>query len=79
MSAASHDPEQGRDRAVVLLLDLADTTWRMFVPPTLTVGGGLYADTHWGTKPWLTLVGVPVGLALSILLVRRQLRKAGNS
>jgi F0F1-type ATP synthase assembly protein I len=46
----------------------------MFVPPAVLVPAGLWADLKWGTKPWLTLVGLLVGLSLSVLLVRAQLR-----
>lgn len=60
--------------AVTLLLTMADTTWRMFVPSIGVIGSGLWADLKFHTKPWLTLAAVPVGLALSVLLVRRQLR-----
>jgi F0F1-type ATP synthase assembly protein I len=53
---------------------MADTTWRMFVPPALVVPAGLYGDIHLHTKPWLTIVSAVAGLGLSVLLVRRQLR-----
>ena len=68
------DQAQGRKYALELIVSMADTTWRMFVPPGVLVTAGLWADLHWGTKPWLTIVGLVVGLALSILLVRAQLR-----
>ncbi len=58
-----------------LLASMADTTWRMFTPPALLVSGGLWIDLHWGTKPWMTALATVVGLALSILLVRAQLRR----
>jgi F0F1-type ATP synthase assembly protein I len=47
----------------------------MFVPSIVVIGGALWADLHWGTKPWLTIISVPIGLACSVLLVRRQLRE----
>jgi len=62
------------DGALQLILSMADTTWRMFVPPALVVPAGLYGDITLGTKPWLTIVSAAAGLALSVLLVRRQLR-----
>lgn len=51
-----------------------DTSTRLFVP---SVGGtvlGLWADNSWGTKPWLTLVGVTVGTIIAFLLVYLQLK-----
>lgn len=58
-----------------LLLTMADTTWRMFIPTALFVSGGIFADLNLGTAPWLTFVSVVIGLASSVLLVRKQLRK----
>jgi uncharacterized protein (DUF983 family) len=46
----------------------------MFVPSIVVIGGGLWADLSFRTKPWLTLLSVPLGLTCSALLVRRQLR-----
>ncbi|HVQ44463.1 MAG TPA: AtpZ/AtpI family protein [Candidatus Saccharimonadia bacterium] len=60
---------------LALLLAMADTTWRMFTPPALLVAGGIWFDLHQGTKPWVTIVAAAVGLSLSVLLVRSQLRK----
>lgn len=74
VSKTSHDPGKGRDNAVVLLMTLADTTWRMLVPTGVLALGGVWADLHWGTKPWLTLLAVPLGLGISVVLIRRQLK-----
>lgn len=65
---------QGRKYALELIVSMADTTWRMFVPPALLVPAGLWADLKWDTRPWLTMAGLVVGLTLSVLLVRAQLR-----
>jgi F0F1-type ATP synthase assembly protein I len=67
-SKPERDAAIGRRYALELIVSMADTTWRMLVP------AGLWADLKWGTKPWLTLVGLLVGLSLSVLLVRAQLR-----
>jgi hypothetical protein len=81
----TRDPENKQERTVpkseeasllALFAAMADTTWRMFTPPALLVAGGLYVDVKYGTKPWLTIAGAVVGMALSILLVRQQLRKS---
>ena len=69
-----HTQANTRKYALELIVSMADTTWRMFVPPALLVPAGLWADIKWGTKPWLTLVGLIAGLTLSVLLVRVQLR-----
>ncbi len=67
-----HDPE--RQTVMTLLLTMADTTWRMFIPSIAIIGSALWADLEFQTKPWLTLLSVPLGLGVSILLVRQQLR-----
>ncbi len=63
------------DHAITLLRDLADTSWRMLIPTGLLAAGGILADLRFDTAPWITLTTVPVGLAISVLLVRRQLRR----
>ncbi len=63
---------------ILLLGDIADTTWRMFVPILLFLGLGFWGDTAWHTKPWLMIVGIVVGVGLAALLVRAQFRKIGR-
>lgn len=60
-----------------LIVSMADVTWRMFTPPALLVAGGIWVDLHYGTKPWVTIFAAIVGLGLSVLLVRAQLRRVG--
>jgi ABC-type phosphate/phosphonate transport system permease subunit len=61
------------ERTSRLIWSMADTTWRMFTPPALLVPGGIWADLKFGTKPWVTIAAAVVGLALSVLLVKKQL------
>ncbi|HSX28870.1 MAG TPA: AtpZ/AtpI family protein [Candidatus Saccharimonadales bacterium] len=63
--------------AIAILVTLADTTWRIFTPVILCTALGIWADLHFGTKPWLTLFAVALGFGLAILLVRAQLQKVG--
>jgi F0F1-type ATP synthase assembly protein I len=58
-----------------MLRAMADTTWRMFVPPAVVVPEGIWADLKFGTKPWLTILATLVGLALSVLLVAKQMKE----
>ncbi len=57
-----------------LLLSMADTTWRMFVSPAILVPAGIFVDLKIGTKPWMTILATILGMTLSVLLVRQQLR-----
>lgn len=77
MSTSSNErgtPPAPPDRSTVILLlgDIADTTWRMFVPPILFIGLGFWADMSWGTKPWLSLAGIVIGIGITAALIRRQ-------
>ena len=69
-------PTPPKSSAVVLLLgDIADSTWRMFVPG---IGGtllGLWLDRQFGTLPWLLITGIVLGSVTAFMLVRRQLKK----
>jgi hypothetical protein len=58
----------------LLLITMADTTWRMFVAPAILVTAGIFGDIQFKTAPWLTALGLCVGLGMSALLVRQQLR-----
>ena len=54
-------------------LELLDTTWRIAVPVLLFAAGGIAADLHFGTKPWLTLSMVVVGFVFAGILVKKQI------
>jgi hypothetical protein len=77
-------PEKKQERGVPsneastmsLMISMADTTWRMFIPAAVLVPAGIWADLRIGTKPWLTLLAAVLGLTLSILLVKHQLRES---
>lgn len=75
---ARHD-RPVKNIAGVVLGDIADTTWRMFVP---TIGGallGLAADLQLQTMPLFFLAGFVLGAILAGILVRRQLTNVNNS
>ena len=74
MSDLPHSsPKPNRATKVALLTTLGDTTWRMLAPSAIFVAGGIYADLHFGTRPWLTIVSVIVGLLISALLIKQQI------
>lgn len=67
-----------RSPAILLLVTIADTTWRMFVP---TIGGvlvGVGLDYLFNTKPLLTITMVIIGSLISALLVAIQFRNLRN-
>lgn len=71
--AAANKASQTEASTLALLAAMADTTWRMFVPPALFVSGGIWADLKYHTKPWMTVLGATIGLIIAISLVRQQL------
>ena len=67
-------PEPPDESTVILLLkDTGDTTWRMFVPSIGMTLVGVWLDTVFTTKPWLMIIGIIVGFAFAILLVKKQM------
>lgn len=64
-----------KSTVVLLLGSIADTTWRMFVPSIGMTLLGVAADSSFNTKPWLTLLGIALGVAVTLVLVRNQFKK----
>lgn len=79
MSASPNDSdEQGvppKSSQAVILLTIADTTWRMFVPSVGLTLMGLWLDGIWQTMPWLMLAGAVIGLLVAVFAVKMQLKK----
>lgn len=71
-------PIKTKSTVVLLFTIAADTTWRMFVPIIGGTVAGIWADHEFGTKPWMTIGCMVVGVGVSALLVRQQLKKAYN-
>ena len=60
---------------VLLMLTIADTTWRLFVPLVGATILGLWIDRQIGTKPWLMIIAMILGATTAYLLVRTQIKK----
>lgn len=69
----SNPPE--KSTGILLLKDIGDATWRMFVPLIVGVVLGLMIDKHMDCSPWALLGGVIVGLAITALLIRNMYKK----
>lgn len=65
-------PENGSN-IMLTLATIGDTTWRLFVPSIGLLLLGLWGDAHFGSKPWLMLAGLVLGVAIAIYLVKMQL------
>lgn len=69
------EPQVQQNAVLILLGDIADTTWRMFIPTAGLGVLGFYLDSFWKTSPILAIAGVIIGAGLAALLVRQQLRR----
>lgn len=67
-----------KQSTVLLLVTIADTTWRLFIPTIGLTIAGLLLDKQFGTKPWIMAVSMAVGIAVALLLTRSQLKKVKN-
>lgn len=61
--------------ATVLILSIADTTWRMFIPVIGMLLLGRLADDTWHTKPIGMISGIALGTIITAILIKRQLEK----
>lgn len=68
-------PEQ---RSTVVLMTIADTTWRMFVPSIGCTFLGIWGDSKFDTSPWLLFTGIVLGFFVAGLTVRQQYKKLIN-
>lgn len=64
-----------KSAAVLLLGDMASTTWRMFIPTIGLAMLGRYADDQFGTAPIGFAAGVVLGSVIAWRLVKKQLNK----
>lgn len=80
MATTGQPERQTPPKSTVLLLlgDIADTTWRMFLSPILGGLAGWWADNTWHTFPWLSILGVVLGCGVTALLIKQLLQKVEN-
>ena len=78
----ARSPKQGDDHqlppkasTVLLMLTIADTTWRLFVPLVGFTIAGLLLDKKLETKPWIMIISIILGAVIAYLLVQAQLKK----
>ena len=76
--ASTEKSRESQSDSLYLIMSMADTTWRMFVPTIGLTLVGVYLDTKWDTMPWLTLVGAAVGGFIAAFFVKKQLQKVNQ-
>lgn len=80
MSTSQNDDDKkpmppDRSTVILLLATIGDTTWRMFLPTIGMTLLGLFADKWLHTTPWIMIVSMAIGIALTALLVKDQLKR----
>lgn len=71
-------PRPTRSAVILMLTDIGNTTWRMFVPVLGGFGLGIWADRSWNTRPWWTIIGIVIGIILTTALMARQFQAVKN-
>ena len=67
-------PFSAKDHVVITTLGL-----EFAVAVALGTGGGYWADRHYDTTPWLTIIGVLSGFALGMYIVVKEARRMGRT
>jgi hypothetical protein len=63
-----------KNPALLLTATLLDTTWRVMLPGIVGVIIGIMLDHSWLTTPLMTIIGLVLGIALSVYLIYRQFK-----
>lgn len=74
-SKSTEGDDPGPSPATVLILSIADTTWRMFLPIVGLLLLGRAADDAWHTGHLWMAIGTIVGIVISGLLIKQQLER----
>ena len=69
------EPERAPDNTWLIFLNLG---WIIAGTMTLTLLGGYWLDTHFGTQPIFTIIGVVLGLAGCVYSFYRAVAKAAS-
>lgn len=62
------------DTSKLIVLTLASTCLRIFLPSLGLFGIGALIDFNFDSKPWGMLIGVSVGMIIAVILVGLQIR-----
>ncbi len=60
-------------RRLSLLAQALELAWVVALSTLIPLGIGLWLDKRFGTAPWLTLVGMVIGVAASTVNILRQM------
>lgn len=71
-AAAHTNTVQQHHRITAIAPVLFATAWRIVLPVAVFSAVGALADSYFGTKPWLALLGLMAGFVVAGVLVKRQ-------
>lgn len=63
-------------RRLSLLAQALELAWVVALSTLIPLGIGLWLDKRFGTAPWLTLVGMVIGVVASTVNILRQMNAA---
>ncbi len=75
--SSDHDAQQtppNPSTVILLLRDIGDTTWRMFIPTIGFTLLGVWTDRSFHSQPIGLTIGVIIGGFAAFWLIRKQLR-----
>lgn len=67
-----------KSTAMLMLGDIGDTTWRMFVPTIGLALAGVYLDRQLDSGPWCMLTGALIGSLIAARLIKKQLQRVNK-
>jgi ATP synthase protein I len=68
----------GEKSAWTALAELSSIGFAMVLATVIGLAGGYFLDQWLGTKPWLLLIGLGLGIAAGFVMFFRAVRKAGR-
>lgn len=78
-TSPSNSDDQGvppkSSTVILMMLTIADTTWRLFIPSVGLTILGLVLDKQFHTTPWIMIAGIVIGVLIAVWLVRLQMKK----
>lgn len=74
----SPNPPTDKSPVILLLGDIGDTTWRMFIPTIGLTLIGVNLDTLYSSAPWGMLAGAALGAIAAGYLIKKQLQRVNT-
>jgi F0F1-type ATP synthase assembly protein I len=73
---ASTNVDEAMYQQNLFYMTVLNMSWQLAIAVLVPIVGGSKLDDHFGTAPWLTLAGLALALALSIMVVKTTIGRA---